>query len=222
MEFVLFASVLFALFMTVSGPPAPLCLVQQAYYKLDDQTPCDDGPRQKLSDLVNQPVPAGQGFGAENTADLLLSRCCRLFDYQSHSLHLENMYICNKHLKELSEQWKTNEKLKRGFKRSGSMVSRCNMPNLVGFQGAHQAATLADRSLSKCQSQTIWGLMQMFVPLGTGKFMINKHVGSHKIPILSNYSDVQTSPQFHSKSSPEWNFAKRYRDPNRRWSRNLP
>lgn len=117
----------------VGAPPTVKCLVQQTqFYKLGDATDCDQEERRKLSDLVVEPVPAGEGYGAQNLADLILTRSFGIFDHERHNL--ERLYICSKHLNDLGNKWKQHEKRDRGMATRSGRVSKCNVPNWRDFK----------------------------------------------------------------------------------------
>lgn len=152
--------------MTV-GPPVPVCLVKQSLYKMSKQTDCGDGTLVKLADLVNPDPALGlqdvEKFGADNVADLILSRSSGIFDYQRHNL--ENLFICAKHLNEIGKNWKAAERTRF----HGRHVSKCSITYLEGFPAPHTTVVEGPRSLTKQESQTIFRYNHTLVPLGTGK-----------------------------------------------------
>lgn len=155
----------------IAPPVAPICLVRQNIHKLDDvPTPCDySQPLRKLLDLVNDAVPRDQSnLGAKNMADLILSRCCQIFDYQQHSL--ENIHICEAHLKELGSNWKENVIRRSAMMRKRERLHKCMISVLSGFE-AHESSVEARAWLTKCESELIVKRDHKFYPLGTRKFI---------------------------------------------------
>lgn len=155
------------------APPTPQCFVQTALFHAEaKKTACGGGAGTapsliKLSDVKAESVPVHQLFGAENLADLILSRG-GIFNGMQRNL--ETMYVCPLHKRALGEGW-TEDESNRPIKKHGSKRSeRCNVPR--GIEGFidHIKLVFAHRGayVSKDQSEAILNQKHKFVPLGTG------------------------------------------------------
>ncbi len=133
-------------------------------------TPCGIGEGNeilhRLSSLVGNPVPTGRVYGADNEADLLLSRGAAIFDYTERDL--TNMFVCSKHKAELTTAWiRTNTP---AFYRKGERVTKCAIPALGEFLGhPTPVAATARRFITKDQSQAALMLKNVFIPMGLCK-----------------------------------------------------
>jgi hypothetical protein len=99
----------------------------------------------------------------DNEADLLLARGDGIFHWEDYRDVLGNIFVCEKHFFALGAEWKKNRPKKAGGNRP-----KCNAPEMEGTPG-HQTSVIGDRFVTKEESEALWAIKRLFVPLGTSK-----------------------------------------------------